>query len=332
VSRLAAPTLTVVVVTYNTRALALDCLASLEDWATDVPHETFVVDNASTDGTRAAIADAFPNVNLIAREHNDGFSAANNEALRRARGRYTLLLNGDTRVLPGALEAMIHFLDAHPETGLAGCRLVDGEGATDASAGGLPGFRMQVASWLGLRRLVPATVVRRALRSRLLRRLIDAIAGGYFVPATSGTEPVEVEFLSGACVLVRRDVWDQIGLLDERFFLYLEDADLCRRAARAGWRLHYLPAATIVHLGGRSFATRPGGGTHHLSRERAASLVHYFRKHGGRGQELAIRSLMVAAVTPRLAIALARGERQRSAQLRLVLGVALAYGAHAPTS
>jgi GT2 family glycosyltransferase len=317
------PALSVVIVTHDTREVTLDCLASLAEHAAGLPHETFVVDNASSDGTAEAVAGRFPDVELIARRDNGGFSVANNDALRRARGRHTLLLNSDTIVQPGALEAMVEFLDAHPETGLVGCRLVDAEGRTDASAGGLPGFRMQIASWTGVRRLVPAGVVRRALSVGPLRRLVEALVGGYFVPATSGSEPREVAFLSGACVLVRREVWDQIGWMDERFFLYLEDADLCRRAADAGWRLHYLPGPTIVHLGGRSFAARSRGGTHHVSRERARSLVRYFTKHGGAGQGLAIRSLVVVAVAPRLAAALVRGDRERVALLTSILRIAL---------
>jgi GT2 family glycosyltransferase len=323
-SQLAGPLVTVVVVTHNTRRLTLECLASLEDCASALPHETLVVDNASTDGTVEDVTAAFPDVRVIARSTNGGFSIANNEALRRARGRYTLLLNSDTRVLPGALEAMIAFLEEHPATGLVGCRLVDGDGHTDASAGGLPGFRMQIASWFGFRRLVPDAALRLVLRARPLRRLLDAIAGGYFVPATSESEPREVRFLSGACMLVRRELWDDVGLLDERFFLYLEDADICRRAALAGWRLHYLPAPAIVHLGGRSFAVRSGGATHHLSRERALSLVYYFEKHGGTGPALAMRSVLVAAVAPRLAVAVLRRDRAVSAVLISILRVAVA--------
>ena len=315
-------TLSVVIVTYQTRELTLECLRSLENCAARVPHETFVVDNASADGTPGAVARAFPAVHLITRSRNDGFAVANNEALREARGRYTLLLNADTRVLPGALEAMIEHLDAHAETGIVGCRLIDAAGRTDASAGGLPGFRMQVASWLGLKRLVPERAVRIALRSRPVRRLLDAVAGGYFLPA-GGSQAREVQFLSGACMLVRREVWDRVGLLDERFFLYLEDADICRRAKAAGWRLHYLPRPAIVHLGGRSFAVRSGGGTHHVSRERAASLLYYFRKHGGAGQTLAMRALLVAAVVPRLAVAVARRDREPVCRLSSILRIAV---------
>ncbi len=309
------------IVTHETRDLTLACLDSLTASTRGLRSEIFVVDNASTDGTPVAVADRFPEVEVIARADNGGFSVANNEAIRRARGRYTLLLNSDTVVLPGALDAMVEFLDANPDTGMVGCRLVDARGRAEASAGGLPGFRMQVASWLGVKRLVPAAALRRMLRIAVLRRLADAAVGGYFVPATSGSEPREVAFLSGACLAVRREVWEDVGLLDEAIFLYLEDADICRRAGEAGWRLHYLPYASIVHLGGRSFAARTGGQTHHLSRERARSLVYYFRKHHGRRGSLAIRALIVVSVLPRVAAAARRP--QRRAQLGSVLRIAL---------
>lgn len=313
------------VVTHDTRELTLDCLASLEECASGIAHETIVADNASSDGTAGAVAAAFPEIEVIARTSNDGFAAANNDALRRARGRHTLLLNSDTLVRPGALEAMVEFLDTNPGSGMVGCRLVGAEGRTDPSAGGLPGFRVQLASWLGLKRLVPETAVRRALRAPRLRGLLDAVAGGYFTPAAAGSEPREVDFLSGACVLVRGKLWEEVGLLDERFFLYLEDADICRRAARAGWRLHYLPGPAIVHLGGRSFEVRSGGATYHVSRERAQSLVLYSRKHGGRGGELAARALLVAAAALRFPPALARGDRARTALLISILRIAVTH-------
>lgn len=315
------PALSVVVVSTQTRDLTLDCLASLRDCAPAVDHEIFVVVNGSTDGTVEAVAERFPEVELIVRPDNGGFSVANNEGIRRARGRYTLLLNDDTIVLPGALEAMVEFLDANPRTGMVGCRLLDGEGRTDASAGGLPEFRMQIASWFGLRRLVPVAAIRRLIRMPLLTRLVDAVVGGYFVPATSGSEPREVAFLSGACVAVRREVWEQVGLLDERIFLYMEDADICRRAAEAGWQLYYLPGASIVHLGGRASARRTGWPTHHFSRERATSLIYYFRKHYGGAGALAIRALMVVTVVPRLAAAARHPDRRTL--LRNVLRIAL---------
>jgi GT2 family glycosyltransferase len=315
------PTLSIVILATNQRDLALACLESIERSAPAVDTEIFLVDNASTDGTAEAVAERFPDAEVIVRAENAGFSAGNNDALRRARGRYTLLLNEDTVVLPGALEAMVEFLDANPRTGMVGCRLLDAEGRTDASAGGLPGFRMQIASWLGVKRLVPVAAVKRLVRMPLLTRLVDSVVGGYFVPATSGSEPREVAFLSGACVAVRREVWDQVGLLDERIFLYLEDADICLRAAQAGWKLHYLPGASIVHLGGRASSARTGWPSHHFSRERARSLIYYFRKHHGRGGALAIRALMVATVLPRLVAAARRPDRR--ALLRPVLRIAI---------
>jgi GT2 family glycosyltransferase len=315
--------LSIVVVSHESRPDVLGCLRSLRE---NPPHgdaEVFLVDNASTDGTAEAVRTEFPAVHVIARPVNDGFSAANNAALRQARGDCTLLLNPDTLVKGGAIDAMAAFMGERPDVGIVGCRLVNEHGETDASAGGLPGLRMQVASWLGLRRLVPRRLVERLVSLGPVRRALGLVVGGYFVPFEADPEPREVEFLSGACLMVRGEVWEQVGLLDERFFLYLEDADICRRAAVAGWRLVYLPGAAIVHLGGRSFAARSGGGTHHLSRERAVSLVYYFRKHGGIAQELAIRGVITAAVAPRLALRLLRGDRDQSALLASILRVAV---------
>jgi GT2 family glycosyltransferase len=314
--------LSVVVVSYQSRPDILACLRSLREHPPGVETEVFVVDNASTDGTAEAIAAEFPGVHVIARSQNEGFSVANNAALERAQGRYTLLLNPDTLVRPGAIDALVGFMDEHPEAGLAGCRLVNARGEVDASAGGLPELRMQISSWLGLRKLVPRRLARWLVSVKPLRRAMNLVAGGYFVPFDADAAPREVEFLSGACMLVRQEVWQTTGRLDERFFLYLEDADICARARRDGWRLYYLPGATIVHVGGRSFAALSGGRTHHLSRERAESLVHYFRKHRGRRGELAIRVVMAVTVAARLIAARVRGDRSEAAVLAGVLRVA----------
>ena len=314
------PDLSIIILTHETRDLALACLESVKANTGRLSTEIIVVDNGSKDGTPEAVAEHFPDVELIARRDNGGFAVANNEGIRRAHGRHTLILNDDTVILPGALEAMVEFLDANPRTGMVGCRLLDADGHTDASAGGLPEYRMQVASWLGIKRLVPDAAVQRMLRMPTLRRLVDAVVGGYFVPASSGSEPREVEFLSGACVVVRREVWEQVGLLDERIFLFLEDADICRRAGEAGWRLHYLPGVSIVHLGGRAFSQRTGH-RHHLSRERASALVYYFRKHHGRLGALSMRVLIIVAVLPRLVAAARHPER------RTVLGSLLRIAA-----
>jgi GT2 family glycosyltransferase len=314
--------LSIVVVSYQSRADVLACLQSLHEQRAQVPTEVFVVDNASSDGTAAAVAAEFPHVHLIARAENDGFSAANNAAIDRVRGQYTLLLNPDTLVRPGAIDAMVDFMEQRPEAGIVGCRLVNARGEVDASAGGLPELRMQVVSWLGLRKLVPRRLARRLVSVEPLRRAMNLVAGGYFVPFGDDAAPREVEFLSGACMLVRDELWRTTGRLDESFFLYLEDADICVRARADGWRLYYLPAATIVHVGGRSFAALSGGRTHHLSRERADSLVHYFRKHRGRGGALAIRAVMAVTVVPRLIAARVRGDARAAAVLADVLRVA----------
>lgn len=314
--------LSVIVVTYESRDHVLACLRSLYVNPPRGEMEVIVVDNGSSDGTPDAVAHQFPAVEVIPRDSNDGFSAANNAGLERARGGYTLLLNPDTLVTPGALDAIVGFMDEHPEAGIVGPRLVNARGEVDASAGGLPELRMQVLSWLGLRRLVPRALVHRLLAFEPTKRVLALVTGAHFVPYEPDERPREVDFLSGACMMVRQEVWHSIGRLDERFFLYLEDADICARA-RGEWALYYLPAATVVHVGGQSFAARSGGRTHHYSRERSESLLHYFRKHRGRAAGLVIRVLMAVAVAPRLLVARLRGDRSGARALAQVLQVAL---------
>jgi GT2 family glycosyltransferase len=178
---------------------------------------------------------------------------------------------------------MVEFMREYPRAGLVGPRLVAADGTTQASASELPGLRMQLASFLGLRRLVPRRTALALAKTPGLRRVVYLLTAGYLTPALSGEAaeraPRRVGFLSGACVMARREMWQEIGLLDDRIFLFLEDADWCRRAGEAGWELWYLPELEVVHLGGESFRVRSGGRSHHISRERCSSLIYYFEKH-----------------------------------------------------
>jgi GT2 family glycosyltransferase len=301
----AISTLSVIVLTHNTRELLRECLNSLRSTEIEIDLEIWVVDNASVDGTIELIRQDYPHVNLIANDRNLGFPAGNNLALARCRGRYALLLNSDTVVRPGALERMVSFMNENPEAGMVGCRLVNASGAIEASASGLPRLQMQVMSFFELKALVPARLIR-ALVSSPLARATEALTSGYFTAEEPGTEPREVAFLSGACIMVRRETWEEIGLLDERIFLYLEDADWCRRAGAAGWKLYYLPGCTIVHLGGRTFMRRSGGRSYRISTERVASLIYYFQKYESRTKVILLRSVIATSMAVRLASHLLR--------------------------
>ena len=295
--------LAICIVSSNTRELLVKCLTSIEENADGLSLDVIVVDNASTDGSAQMIKE-FAWARLVANVENLGFAAASNMGLASCCAPFALLLNSDTTITAGALRGMIDFMNEHPRAGLVGPRLIGADGATQPSASDLPGLRMQIASFLGLRRLVPRSAALALARTPGVGRAFQALTSGYLTPGLSaeptGSLPKRVAFLSGACLLARRELWEQIGLLDERIFLFLEDADWCRRAGEAGWELWYLPGVEVVHFGGESFRARSGGHTHHVSRERAESLVYYFGKHEPRWKLAVLRLVMFSSLRARL--------------------------------
>ena len=234
---MAEAALDVVVVSYRCESLLRDCLQSLLANPPAGAMSVHVVDNASGDGTPDLVRAQAPEPRLIVNESNRGFAAAVNQAARMAGGRHLLLLNPDARPLPGCISRLAAELDAHAEIALAGPQLLDPDGALQPSAWPAPGLLSLAYDALLLHNLMP--------RSRL--RLVSA----------PGHDPVDVECLSGACLLVRRSAFEALGGLDERFFIYYEDTDLAVRARAAGHRARLVPAAQAVHLvGGSSFQDR----------------------------------------------------------------------------
>lgn len=225
----------VVVVSYNTAALLRQCLRSI--LADPGPsREVLVVDNASTDGSPQMVADEFPDVRLITNAGNVGFSRANNQALERSSGRYACLLNSDAELRPGCLAAMVAYLDAHPRVGVLGPRLVYADGTPQPSRRRFPTLATAFVESTILQRWWPGADV--------LRR--------YYLSDVPDDRPQEVDWVTGACLMVRREAMAQVGLLDERFFMYSEELDWCRRIKAAGWRVAYTPDAVVVHHESRS--------------------------------------------------------------------------------
>lgn len=263
------PAVSIIIVNWNTRELLRRCLDSIYATIPPLPFEAIVVDNASEDGSADMVADCFPQATLIRSESNLGFAAGNNLGLRRASGRYVMLLNPDTELLPGAVREMIGFADAHPGVAVVGPKLLNPDGSLQKNG------RTFTSLWreaLGLTKLyhVWARLDRKADWGRL----------DFDVPA-------RVDEVSGACMLVRKSVVDEIGLLDERFFMYYEEVDWCRRMSEAGWEVHYLPSARVIHHWSQG-AKKSG-----LTGSRIAfrSQYLYFRKHHGLAQALALRTL-----------------------------------------
>lgn len=266
------PALSVVIVSFNVRDLLRDCLRSLRTVAAELLLQVLVVDNGSADGSAAMVAAEFPEAELLELGYNAGFSAANNQAIARARAPEILLLNPDTEVPLGTLPALLTFMATHPRCGIAGPRLVNSDGSFQASAWPQPSLLSVLRD-----HLLPPRWRRRA--------------------AASPAAPRIVGWVSGAALLTRRAVIDQIGLLDEALF-WSEDVDFCRRAMSAGWEVWYAPEAAIVHHGSRSVPSNRGAVIYHQYRSKA----HFFRKHRSRVEWWALRAVLGAEVSAKLAL------------------------------
>lgn len=231
--------LSVIVVSWNTREALRDCLASVPAACGDLAREILVVDNASADGSADMVRAEFPGVRLIESGGNLGFARANNLALPEVRARHVLLLNPDTVCEPGALARLSAFLDATPGAGACGPTLIDAAGRPTLSWGAAPRLSHHLLSIVDPgRRWLPA-----GLRERATAR-----------PPRPGDEPVRVDYVVGACLMATRAAWEAVGPLDERFFMYFEETDWCRRAAAAGYGIWLVPAARVAHLEGRAAA------------------------------------------------------------------------------
>ena len=274
--------LSIIIVNWNTSDLLARCLSSLEQEAFgDVAPqcEVFVVDNASTDGSRQRVRDEFLWVSLIENEKNLGFAQANNLALAQAQGEFVLLLNSDTRLLPGALQALLAFMAAHPPAGACGARLLNADGSLQPSC--QPMLTPEREFW------------RLSFLDMLLPRAT------YRMTSWPVDQPRQVEIIKGACLLLRRAALDQIGRLDEAYFMYTEEVDLCYRLAQAGWELWWVPQAQVIHYGGAS--SRQAAEAMYLQLYR--SKVQFYRKFGGEQRARRFKRLVRLAYWPRLAAA-----------------------------
>ena len=251
--------MSIVIVNWNTRDLLRGCLESVEKHLGKIDAEVIVVDNASTDDSVDMVNHLFPNVHLIANAENRGFAAANNQAFELSSGRYVLLLNSDTLVHGDVLLRSLKYLDANPEVGMMGCKVLNSDGSTQLTCSQFPTFTNLL------------------LQTLAANRLGGPFFSRYQMLHWARDDEREVEVISGCYLMVRSRVIDEIGYLDEGFFCYGEETDWCRRSQEAGWKLKFAPVGTITHFG--------SGSTRKLNHERDLMLsegtIRLHRKHNG---------------------------------------------------
>lgn len=267
----ARPDVTISIVNTNNRVLLEQCLRSIFE-TTRAHVQVIVVDNASDDDSAVMVQREFPNVTLLQNETRTGFAASHNRALARGAGRYLFVLNEDTKILPQCLDTLIAFMDAHPAVGACGPRLWNGDGSLQRTANRFPTLAFGIFQALSLNRLFPNNPVWRhniyAEWDRTTTREVDAV--------------------SGAALLVRRDAMNQVGLLDANFFIYSEEVDWCLRFHQHGWKTFYVADAQLIHFGGSSTAARAPEKFHRIHWD---SFLYYYRKHYGAAAYYFLRAL-----------------------------------------
>jgi N-acetylglucosaminyl-diphospho-decaprenol L-rhamnosyltransferase len=250
--------LSIIIVNWNTRDLVIRCLQSIYETVDSLAFEVIVVDNASTDDSIATTRELFPQVQIIENRENVGFARANNQAAAVSQGRYMLLLNSDALLLPHAARKMFDLAEAHPQAGIVGAQLFNPDGSFQASHTPFPNLWQEFLILSGVGRLL----------------------FGHWYPSRGPEDdkgPQIAGYVEGACLFVRRAAFEQVGGLDENYFMYAEEVDWCYTMQKKGWRVWYEPAAQVIHLGCGSSQTRRTQREGDLYQSR----VRFFRKHYG---------------------------------------------------
>ncbi|HZT43833.1 MAG TPA: glycosyltransferase family 2 protein [Chthonomonadaceae bacterium] len=269
--------ISVIILNWNTAALLEKCLHSLYCPQPDLAMEVLVVDNASEDGSAAMVRRRFPQARLIVNKRNLGFGAGNNVAIPQTRGRYVLFLNSDTVVTPGALVTMVRCADSQPDIGILGPKLLNSDGSLQYSCRHYPTLGAGFFRNTPLGRLFPK----------------NRFATDYLMQDWDHTTQRDVDWVSGAALMIRREVLDQIGGFDEDFYFYCEDVDLCWRASHiAPWRVTYFPDAVIYHHIGKSSDKVPTRMTYEFHR----SMYLFYKKHYAASTPLPVRPLIPVGI------------------------------------
>lgn len=267
--------LSVIIVSWKVKNLLKKNLETLFNSKGDINFEVFVVDNNSQDKTVEMVSKEFPQVNLIANRDNLGFAKANNLAIDQALGRYILLLNPDMQVEENTLANMVKWMDARPQAGIAGCKLIDSQGEIVPHVRRFPHFWDQMAITLKIPHIFPG------------------VLNGYIVKDFDYNNEREVDSIRGSFFMIKREVIEQIGGLDERYFIWFEEVDYCKQAKEAGWKVMYTPVATCLDHVGKSFVQVPKGRTQKYFRD---SMLKFFYKWQPKWQYRVLKALWIPSI------------------------------------
>lgn len=253
--------LSIIIVNWNAKKYISECLQSIIHQKTNHEIEIIVVENASSDGSQELIRKRFPNVKLICNKENLGFAKANNIGIKNSSGKYIALINSDVKVLDGCIDQMLVYMNKHPEIGMLGPQIVDSNGKVQRSYMGFPTIWNTVCRAMALDSLFP--------ESKLF--------GGLLMTCIEPITIRNVDIINGCFWIVRREALNQVGLLDDRFFMYGEDKDWCKRFWDTGWKITYFPEAKAIHYGGASSSNAPI--RFYIAMQR--SDLQYWQKHHG---------------------------------------------------
>jgi len=277
--------LSISIVNYNSRECLKNCLDSIYSGAPTANLEVTVVDNGSSDGSVELLRQAFPHVNVMRNPENRGFVKANNQGIRASAGRYLLSLNNDTIIKDGTLAGLVRFMDEHQNVGVCGPKVLNQDGTLQLQCRrSFPTISSSLFYFLRLHRLFPRT-----------ERF-----GRYLMTQWDCDKPSDVDSVSGCCMMVRREVIEQVGVLDENFIMYGDDLDWCYRIKQSGWRICYVPDVQIVHLGGQSSRSLPWKCIILFYR----AMAIFYRKHYAKNHNFVMNYVVYAGICLKAGISL----------------------------
>jgi GT2 family glycosyltransferase len=274
----------IIIVNWNIRDILLGCLRSVYEQTRGIDYEVIVIDNASSDGSAEMVKKEFPQAILISNPDNRGFAAANNQGMAIAKGRYVLLLNPDTIVLDGAIQKSVAYANDHQDIGVLGCQVWLNDKEIQKTCFAFPSVQTAIFGAIGLKKLFPKSI----------------LFGKEKIGWWDRTSPREVDVVSGMFMLVRRAAIEQVGLMDEAYFIYAEETDWCFRFKRAGWKCAFTTIARIIHLDGGSKSTEQTSVKMFVQQQK--SLLIFYKKQRSLASWLIAKAIYTFSMLIRYAI------------------------------